>query len=117
MYYKTFFLNEQDDIEFDAAKKLKMITGAEKLAQDFRVLLRTHKGELITHTEIGLDYNAYMATDSTGVHRGIIETTLRQHPWFEKLVSATVTVDSVTRRERWELTIQLKTQEEVVVVV
>jgi|Deesub1362B_J571_1020462.scaffolds.fasta_scaffold00148_6 phage baseplate assembly protein W len=55
-YGETLKLDSSGDLVFNQLNRLEMVDGAEKVAQDIRIILKTIKGSDPFYPEMGVDY-------------------------------------------------------------
>ena len=80
----TLYLNADGDLEFDSINRLKMVSGEDKLKQDFQIWLKTLYGEDRFYPVYGLNFFSLEDREST---KKEIQNTLLQIPQVQSVNS------------------------------
>ncbi len=108
----TTFKLVNDDVNFDATKNLELISGEDKVRQDFDILLRTEKGEDLFDLTFGMA-TLIMITDPTvAVIERRVREALVQYRFTQSIEKVSVSFDPDNRLAAVEATITV-TEEEI----
>jgi len=91
MYGKTFRLDSNGDIVINELKRLEMVEGLDKVAQDVSVILKTVRGSFPLDPDFGVDYIRIVESGfSKKVIKSEIRRALSRYPYLKSIDSIEV---------------------------
>lgn len=76
---KAILVDADGDILLDTAGKIQSVTGAEKIVQDLKILLRSIKGSLPFDTNFGIDDLSRIHNANSKLASSAVQAAIMQH--------------------------------------
>ncbi|MBN2734707.1 MAG: GPW/gp25 family protein [Methanomicrobiaceae archaeon] len=76
---KAILVDDDGDLALDAAGRIRSVSGADKIAQDLKLLLRSVKGSLPFDTNFGIDDLSQIKSPNSRLISSAVKNALLQH--------------------------------------